>query len=91
MRFVCSDIPLIGTTVGPSGSVSCDLLVCFHIKETTRQYLDVLPPVSRMHFCIKNLSALVVFTAWRTDQVITIGYQANKISHAVSDVPIEEW
>jgi len=74
---------MIGTTVAPSGSVSCDLLVGFHIKETTRQYLDVPPPVIRMHFCINSLSALVLFTAWRIDQVITIAYLAKKISHAV--------
>ena len=74
---------MIGTTVAPSGSVSCDLLVCFHITETTRQYLDVPLPVSHMHFCINSLSALVVFTAWSIDQVITIGDLAKKISHAV--------
>jgi len=82
---------MIGTTVAPSGSVSCNLLVCFHIKEAAQQYLDVPPPVSHMHFCINSLSTLVVFTAWRIDQVITIGYLAKKISHAVKDVPIEEW
>jgi len=74
---------MIGTTVAPSRSVSCNLLVGFHIKETTGQELDVPPPVSRMHFGINSLSALVVFTAWRIDQVITIGYLAKKISHAV--------
>jgi len=74
---------MIETTDAPSGSVSCDLLVCFHIKEATRQYLDVLPPVSRMHFCINSLSGLVVFTAWRIDQLIMIGYLPKKISHGV--------
>jgi len=82
---------MIGITVAPSGSVSCNLLLCFHIKETTQQYLDVPPPVSRMHFGINSLSALVVFTAWRIDQVFMIGYLAKKISHAVEDVAIEEW
>jgi len=74
---------MIGTTVATSGSVSCDLLVCFHIKEATQQYLDGPPPVSRMHFCINSLSALVVLTAWRIDQVITIGYPAKNISHGL--------
>ena len=74
---------MIGTTVAPAGSVSCDLLVCFHIKEAPRQYLDVPPPLSRMHFGINSLSALVVFTTWCIDQVITIGDLAKKISHTV--------
>ena len=74
---------MIGTTVAPSLSVSCDLLVCFHIKEAMRQYLDIPPPVSRIHLCPNSLYALVLFTAWRIDQVITIGYLAKKISHAV--------
>jgi len=81
---------MIGSTVAPSGSVCCDLLVCFDIKETTQQYWEVPPPVSRMHFCINSLSSLVIFIAGRIDQVFMIGYLAKKISQAVQDVAIEE-
>jgi len=47
------------------------------------QYLDLPPLVSHMHFSINSLSALVVFMAWRINQVITIGCLAKKISHVV--------
>ena len=82
---------MIGPIVAPSRSVSCGLLVCFHTKQATRQYMNDPPLVSRMHFCINSLSAVVVFTASRIDQVIKIGYLGKKISYAVQDVPIEEW
>ena len=74
---------MIETTFAPSGSVFRDLLVCFHIKEATQQYVDVPPPVSLMYFDINSLPALVVFMVGRIHQVITIGYLAKKISHAV--------
>jgi len=54
-------------------------------------YLQVPPPIRRMHFSIYSLRGRVIFTTWRVDQVISVCDLAKEISDTTYDVAVEQW
>ena len=54
-------------------------------------YLQVPPPIRRMHFSIYSLPGRVIFTPWRVDQVISVYDLAKEISDTTYDVAVEQW
>jgi hypothetical protein len=54
-------------------------------------YLDVPPPIRRMHFGIYSLSGGVIFMPWRVDQVVSVCDLAKEISDTTEYVAVEKW
>jgi len=74
---------MIRTTVAPDGSVSYNQLGSARRKEIEKLYLNVPPPVCCMPRGIYLLSCMIVFTPWRINKVISVGYLAKEISDTI--------
>jgi len=83
VRFGSSDIPIIGITVAPGGSVFYNQSANVVAEADGLLYLDVAPPIRRMHFSIYSLPGGVMFRPWRVDQLISVGDLAKEISNTV--------
>ena len=67
LRWVWSNIPIMGTRVVLGERVSYNRSTRVSIKLGGKRYLDVLPPVRCMHFHIYLISTVVVFPPRRLD------------------------
>jgi len=54
-------------------------------------YLQVPPPIRRMHISMYSLPRRVIFTQWHVDHVISLCDLAKEISDTTLDVAVEKW
>ena len=91
LRRLCSDIPIMGTTVGPGGSVFYNESATVTVKEVRALYLNIPPPVRCVHFRIDPFTIMIEFTPRRMDQVILVCDLVKEISDTIQDITITEW
>jgi len=60
------------------------------VKEVRALYLNILPPVRGVHFCIDPFTITIEFTPRRVDQVKLGCDLAKEISDTIQDVTIKE-